>query len=87
MKPCVRLPEDIERDVRTVLRWLRGHGQVEVFLVQNFGHLRVRTVGRDCERIGRYVVDRSTAWEDLGEIIRQDVQLGIEQAKQIGGMR
>jgi len=76
VKPTTRLPEEIERDVRVLLRYLRKHRHVEAYLTSTLGKLRVHTVGRDCERIGRYVV--GIVWEDLGELIREDVAHAIE---------
>lgn len=73
------LPEDLERDVRLLLRQLRAHGHVEAFLVSVYGRLRVRSVGRDCERVGRYVVRGGDEY-DVGEVIRGDVEHAVEQA-------
>jgi hypothetical protein len=79
------LPEEIERDVRALLRELRTKQHVEAFLVCTYGNLRVRSVGRTSERIGRYIVRACAAYEDLGKMIREDVKHAIDQAMQSKG--
>lgn len=84
MKPArIKLPEDIERDVRALLRRLRAAKHVEAFLVViASGALRICSVGKDCQRVGRYVVRPCQQWEDLGEIIRGDVLAALREIKQ-----
>lgn len=84
MKFC-RLPPEVEADVQRLLRYLRRAKAVEVFLTWQNGRAHLSDVGKQSDRIGRYVVRMSAVPEDLAEMMRDDVEHAIALAKQPRG--
>jgi hypothetical protein len=69
------LSEQMERDLRSIMRQLRAYGTVEVYLRRNkqSGVLRITTEGTDSQRVAGYAMNHYASYEDVADMIREDV--------------
>lgn len=72
----------LAQDVVAILKMLRKTGMVEIFVgKRTCSHsgttrrrIRAVTMGRESEKVGCYTITSDATWEELGEMIREDVK-------------
>jgi hypothetical protein len=63
----------MEKDLRRIMRELRAYNTVEVYFTRVRGELRLSTKGDDANRIARYARNNRATFEEIADMIREDV--------------
>jgi hypothetical protein len=63
----------MEKDLRRIMRELRAYNTVEVYFTRVRGELRLSTKGDDVNRIARYARNNRATFEEIADMIREDV--------------